>query len=85
MASYKVLIKPSAAKELETLPRRERPRIVARIRSLASTPRPQGCERLSGADLYRVRQGAYRILYSVEDAGRVAVIVKIGHRREVYR
>ena len=85
MASYKLLFKPSAAKELEAVPKKDRQRIVARIRNLSVEPRPPGCERLSGQDLYRVRQGNYRILYTVQDADLVVVIVTIGHRREVYR
>jgi len=85
VASYKLLIKPSAAKELEAVPKKDRQRIVARIRNLSVEPRPPGCERLSGQDLYRVRQGNYRILYTVQDADLVVVIVTIGHRREVYR
>ena len=85
MASYRLLIKPSAAKELEALPRKDRHRIVARIRSLAGTPRPHGCEKLSGQSLYRVRQGNYRVLYSVADDDPRVVVIKIGHRSEVYR
>ena len=85
MASYKLLIKPSAAKELEALPKKDRQRIVTKIRSLSVEPRPPGCEKLSGHDLYRVRQGNYRVLYTVQDADLVVVIITIGHRREVYR
>jgi mRNA interferase RelE/StbE len=85
VASYKLLIKPSAVKELEALPLKDRRRVVARVRGLSGTPRPPGCEKLSGLDLYRVRQGSYRILYAVQDAEHVVVIIKIGHRREVYR
>ncbi len=85
MASYKLLIKPSAAKELEALPKKDRKRVVSRIRILADEPRPPGCEKLSGHDLYRVRQGDYRILYTVQDADLMVVIFTIGHRREVYR
>ncbi len=84
MASYKLLIKPSAAKELEAVPKKDRQRIVTKIRNLSVEPRPSGCERLSGHDLYRVRQGNYRVLYTVQDAELVVVIVMIGHRREVY-
>lgn len=85
MASYKLQIKPSAAKELETLPKKDRQRVVARIQTLATDSRPQGCEKLSGQDLYRVRQGDYRILYTVNDAALLVVVYKIGHRRDVYR
>jgi mRNA interferase RelE/StbE len=85
VASYKLLIKPSAAKELEALPKKDRQRIVTKIHSLSVEPRPPGCEKLSGQDLYRVRQGNYRILYTVHDADLLVVIITIGHRREVYR
>lgn len=85
MASYRLRIKPSAAKELEALPKNDRRRVVAKIHALAANPRPPGCEKLSGQELYRVRQGNYRILYTVRDAGLVVVVIKVGHRREVYR
>jgi mRNA interferase RelE/StbE len=85
VASYKLLIKPSAAKELEALPRRDRKRIVTKIGALAMDPRPHGSEKLSGEEKYRLRQGDYRILYSIEDARATVTIVRIGHRREVYR
>lgn len=85
MASYKLLIKPSAAKELEAVPKKDRRRLVTRIRNLSGEPRPPGCERLSGHDLYRVRQGNYRVLYTVHDVELVVVVVTIGHRREIYR
>jgi len=85
VASYKLLIKPSAAKELESLPKKDRRRLVVRIGGLAVEPRPPGCEKLSGHDLYRVRQGEYRVLYTIQDALLVVVVITIGHRREVYR
>ena len=85
MGSYKVLIKPSAVKEIEAIPRRERQRIVARIQALSSNPRPPGSEKLSGQDKFRVRQGVYRIVYSVTDDESSVLIVKVGHRKEVYR
>ena len=85
MASYKVLIKPSAAKELEALPQKDRRRIATKIQHLASEPRPAGTEKLSGQEKYLLRQGNYRVLYSVDDAQLAVTIVKIGHRRDVYR
>ena len=85
MASYRLLIKPSAATELQALPANDRKRVVTKIHGLASDPRPPGAEKLSGAEKYRLRQGDYRVLYSVDDAEKVLVIVKIGHRRDVYR
>jgi len=85
VASYRLLIKPSAVKELEALPLKDRRRVVARLRGLSGQPRPPGCEKLTGHDLYRVRQGNYRILYEVQDHDLTVAIIKIGHRREIYR
>jgi mRNA interferase RelE/StbE len=87
VASYSLLIKRSAAKELEAVePRPLRTRIVSRIQGLASDPRPTGSQKLAGADHgYRLRQGAYRIVYSVDDSTFVVEVVKIGHRGDVYR
>ena len=85
MANYRILIKRSAAKELETLPLKERRRIVHRIQGLASAPRPVAAEKLSGEEKYRVRQGDYRILFTIEDAERIVMIAKIGQRGDVYR
>jgi mRNA interferase RelE/StbE len=85
VGNYSVRIKASAAKELEELPAKTRARIAARIRALGDGPRPPGCEKLSERDLYRVRQGTYRILYAVRDPEWVVVVLKIGRRREVYR
>jgi mRNA interferase RelE/StbE len=85
VASYNLLIKPSAAKELEAVPKKDRRRIVTRIRSLSVEPRPPGCEKLSGHELYRVRQGNYRVVYTVQDADLAVLIITIGHRREIYR
>jgi mRNA interferase RelE/StbE len=85
VASYKVLIKRSAGAELEALQPGDRPRVVARIRGLALDPRPPGCEKLSGEEKYRIRQGDFRILYEISDAPAVVTVVKIGHRRDVYR
>lgn len=87
MAAYSLLIKPSAAKEIEAIgAKKDRRRIVARISALATKPRPPGCEKLSGVkDRYRVRQGNYRVVYAVDDRAQVIEIVKVGHRREVYR
>ncbi len=85
MASYRLLIKPSAAKELGALPLKDRKRIATKIQHLASEPRPAGTEKLSGQEKYRLRQGDYRVLYSADDVQLVTVIVKIGHRRDIYR
>ena len=85
MASYSLFLKRSAAKELEAVAAKDRRRIVDRIQALANEPRPPGVEKLSGAEKYRVRQGDYRILYTIDDGANTLVVVKIGHRRDVYR
>jgi mRNA interferase RelE/StbE len=86
VGSYKVHLKESAVKELTALPRKDRERAVARIHGLSKEPRPTGCEKLAGYDdRYRVRQGRYRIVYSIEDRDLVVWVVKIGHRKDVYR
>lgn len=85
MASYELVFKKSVAKDLRAFPKQEVKRIMQRIQSLAHDPRPVGCEKLSGQERYRVRQGAYRIIYEIEDARLVVLVVKIGHRRDVYR
>jgi len=85
VASYSLEIKRSAAKELAQVPPKDRGRIIARIQALAEDPRPVGAEKLSGQERYRVRQGDYRILYEIEDQVLRIMVVKIGHRRDVYR
>ena len=83
--SYSLRIKRSAERELRNLPKTDLERVVRRIQRLAQEPRPARCEKLFGQNGYRVRQGDYRILYTVDDERRVVEILKIGHRREVYR
>lgn len=85
MASYRVLIRPSAAKELEAIPERDRRRIAERIAALAQSPRPHGCEKLSGREQYRIRQGDYRVVYEVNDEEAWVRVVRIGDRKDVYR
>jgi len=78
---YRALIKPSAAKEIETIPhKKDRQRIVRRIQQLAADPRPSGVQKISGHDRYRIRQGSYRIVYGIEDDQLIVYIVKVGHR-----
>ena len=85
MAKYNILIKPSAVKDIENIPRKDRIRIILKIQGLADTPRPQGCEKLTGENRYRIRQGVYRIVYSVSDRELQIIVVKVGHRRDVYK
>ena len=87
MAEYRLLVKASAAKEIEAIgTKRDRQHIIRRIQALAVAPRPVGCEKLAGhSTLFRVRDGQYRVLYTVNDTQRTVEVVKVGHRREVYR
>lgn len=86
MATYTVTILPSALARLADLPRPDQKRIKERIDRLAADPRPPGVKRLKGEpDLFRIRSGNYRIIYSIEDVRLVVLVVRIGHRREVYR
>jgi len=85
MARYKLVVRRSVAKDLRALPPADLARILGRIEALQDEPRPPGCEKLSGLERYRIRQGVYRILYEITDEVLTVVVVKVGHRREVYR
>jgi mRNA interferase RelE/StbE len=83
---YTVEIDTKAAREIRALPRREQERIIVRAMALADNPRPAGCVKLSGAaGLWRIRSGHYRIIYEIQDELLVVSVVKVGHRRDVYR
>lgn len=84
--AYEVLLKPSAKKALDSLPRPAKIRVIETLEKLAGNPRFHGVIKLeSDADLYRVRVGNYRVVFTIEDDRLVVLVLKIGHRREVYR
>ena len=84
--AYAVQFTRSADKDLERIAPPERNRIIRKIAELARAPRPMGVKKLAGADdLYRLRAGNYRVIYQVEDRIVTVTVVRIGHRREVYR
>ena len=85
MEKYKLVFKKSVAKDLRDLPKRDVAGILKRIRALAEEPRAHGCEKLSGQERYRFRQGVYRIIYEIHDDELIVVVVKAGHRKRVYR
>ncbi len=86
MAKYRLRIKKSALKELEAIDSKaDRRRIIKRIESLASDPRPRGSCKLSGRERYRIRQGRYRILYTIEDTELVVYVIRVGDRKNVYK
>lgn len=85
MAKYEVVFKRSVAKDLRKIPPKDLSRILKAIDQLADDPRPVGFEKLSSQERYRIRQGDYRILYEVKDNYLIITIVKVGHRRDIYR
>lgn len=83
--SYQLRIKRSAEKELNSLPKKQGEVIIKAILELESDPRPRGSRRLRASDGYRIRQGQYRILYTIDERAKVVEVVAVGHRRDVYR
>jgi len=85
MAVYKIFFKKSVEKDFKAIPQNELKKIIKRIGGLANDPRSQGCEKLTGQDRYRLRQGRYRIVYSIQDNKLTIWVVKVGHRKDIYR
>ena len=85
MGRFEIVFRQSVTKDTKAIPRADLVRILERIQALAEEPRPPGCVKLSGLDYYRLRQGNYRIVYEIQPNRLIVVVIKIGHRREVYR
>ncbi len=85
MARYKILFKESVYKDIRNIPKAELKRILLKIEQLAEEPRPIGSQKLTGFELLRARQGAFRIVYSIRDNELIICVIKIGHRKDVYR
>jgi len=85
MASYSVVVTASARREIEDLERQDRERVMTAIGSLREDARPHGCEKLSALDRYRIRVGRYRVVYTIDDEIVTVFVVKVGHRRDIYR
>ena len=85
MARYEIVFRRSVYKDLRAIPKADVKKILKRIDTLALDPRGPGCEKLSADERYRVRQGNYRIIYSIEDDRLIVTVVKVGHRRDVYK
>lgn len=85
MAAYKIFFRESVEKDFAAIPRGDLKKILQRIQTLADNPRPAGCEKLTGQEKYRIRQGRYRILYSIRDWELTVLAVKVGHRKDIYR
>lgn len=85
MESYKITFKKSVSKDLRKIPKKDVLRILKAIKALADDPRPPQSKKLSGQEKYRLRQGNYRVLYSIEDEKLIIQVVKVGNRRDVYK
>lgn len=85
MASYRIYLRKSAAKELKKLPKPTIQKVIKRIESLTIEPRPIDCVKLTGQELYRIRQGSYRIVYSIQDVVLTVWVIKISHRKDIYK
>jgi len=85
MASYRIVVKKSVAKDLKNIPKKDVQRILSAIQQLADDPRPPQSKKLSGQERFRIRQGSYRILYTIENDRLIVCVVKVGNRRDVYR
>jgi mRNA interferase RelE/StbE len=85
MGRYRLLFRASVARDLRKIPKADVKRILAAIESLCRNPRPPGSEKLSGEEKYRLRQGNYRILYEICEQEVLVHVVKVGHRRDIYR
>lgn len=85
MAEFEILFKESVWRDLRKVPKSHLKRILSRIEKLKDNPRPNVCEKLTDQELYRVRQGKYRIVYSIQDEELTIWVIKVGHRSSVYR
>ena len=85
MAEYKIFFKKSVEKDFHVIPKKDPKKILERIEALAEDPRPPGCEKLTGQQRYRLRQGRYRILYTVQDDKLTVWVVNVGQRKDIYR
>jgi mRNA interferase RelE/StbE len=85
MAAYKIFFRKSVDKDFSAIPKQDLRKVLRRIEMLSEDPRPSGCEKLTGQERFRVRQGRYRIVYSIQDKDLTVWIVKVGHRKDIYR
>ena len=85
MAGYRIFFKESVWKDFDSIPKKDLKKILERTELLSKNPRPPGCEKLTGKDRYRLRQGRYRIVYAIRDDELSIWVVKVGHRKNIYR
>lgn len=82
---YRVDLRRQAQRALDRLPKSDFQAVFESIKSLAQTPRPRGIEKVKSTGLWRIRQGDYRIIYAIDDSQQLIIVVRVGHRREIYR
>ncbi|MBT3178372.1 MAG: type II toxin-antitoxin system RelE/ParE family toxin [Desulfobacula sp.] len=85
MAEYEIFFRESVYKDFRKIPKKDLKKILSKIHNLSSNPRPPGSEKLTGQETFRIRQGNYRILYSIQDNQLTIWVVKVGHRKDIYR
>jgi mRNA interferase RelE/StbE len=85
MAGYEIFFKEAVWKELKKVPKKDLKKIISRVEQLGNDPRPEGCEKLTGYELYRIRQGKYRIVYSIQDKDLMVWVINVGHGKDVFR
>ena len=85
MAQYRIVVRKSVAKDLKKIPKKDAKQIVKAIQSLAQDPRPPQSKKLSGEEKYRLRCGVYRVLYEIQDKQLIICVVRVRHRKDVYK
>lgn len=85
MVEYKIFFKKSVEKDFKKIPKKYLVKILEKIDELKNNPKPDGSEKLTSYDLYRIRQGSYRIVYSIQDQELIIWVIKVGHRKEIYK
>ncbi|MFH2058173.1 MAG: type II toxin-antitoxin system RelE/ParE family toxin [Pseudomonadota bacterium] len=85
MAEYEIFFRESVYKDFRKIPKKDLQKILSKIQSLSLDPRPSGSEKLTGQEFFRIRQGNYRILYSIQDNQLTIWVIKVGHRKGIYR
>ena len=82
---YKVELRRRVQDKLDSLPESDREMVIGALLNLEEDPRPRGVEKIRGKELWRVRKGDYRVVYDVDDDAKIVTVVRIGHRKDVYR
>ncbi|MFH1646631.1 MAG: type II toxin-antitoxin system RelE/ParE family toxin [Chloroflexota bacterium] len=82
---YEIELRRNAHKALDKIQEAERTKIVPALLGLEKDPRPKGVEKIRGTELWRIRAGNYRIVYHIDDEANKVIVVRVGHRRDVYR